>query len=177
MILDVRPLLRGETNRIDIDYLLSPKPLQGVTFESDVHVVGHITDRAGLIELSVRCLVPYHGECARCLDDVSGVHSIDFVRVVSSEKSEKEEAGEDGVYDDDYLIPENGRLDVDSELREELLLSFPLRLLCSEDCPGLCPKCGKPKRLGDCGCSQKEIDPRLAVLKQLLHNDGEGNSK
>ncbi len=177
MILDLRPLLRGETNKIDIDYLLTPEPLDGVTFESDVHVMGSITDRAGLIELVVRCSVPYHGECARCLDSVSGVHSLDFVRVVSSERSAKEETGEDGVYDDDYLIPCDGRLDVDSELREELLLSFPQRLLCDEDCPGLCPKCGKPKRLGSCSCSTKEIDPRLAVLKQLLHGDSEGNSE
>ncbi|MBR6727152.1 MAG: DUF177 domain-containing protein, partial [Clostridia bacterium] len=59
-------------------------------------------------------------------------------------------------------------LDVDEPLREELLMCFPMRLLCSEDCPGLCPKCGKPKKDGDCGCSEKEIDPRLAVLKNWL---------
>lgn len=174
MILDLRPLLRGETNIINIDYLLTPEPLDGVMFDSDVHVSGSITDRAGLMELSVRCSVPYHGQCARCLDEVSGVHSLDFTRVISTKKSAVQETGEDGVYDDDYLIPEDGRLDVDGELREELLLTFPPRLLCREDCPGLCPKCGKPKRLGDCGCNQKEIDPRLAVLKQLLQKDSEG---
>ncbi len=174
MILDLRPLLRGETNTIDIDYLLTPEPTDGVVFDSDVHVLGKITDRAGLIELNVRCSVPYHGVCARCLDEVSGVHSLDFTRVISTEKSAAQESGEDGVYDDEYLIPEDGRLDVDGELREELLLTFPARLLCHEDCPGLCSKCGKPKKLGDCGCDQKEIDPRLAVLKQLLQGDGEG---
>ena len=175
MILDLRPLLRGETNIINIDYLLTPEPLDGVVFDSDVHVLGNITDRAGLMELNVRCSVPYHGVCARCLDEVSGVHSLDFTRVISTKKSVAQETGEDGVYDDDYLIPEDGRLDVDGELREELLLTFPARLLCDEDCPGLCPKCGKPRRLGDCDCNQKEIDPRLAVLKQLLQKDSEGN--
>ena len=62
-------------------------------------------------------------------------------------------------------------LDVDEPLREELLLGFPLRLLCSEDCEGLCPKCGRPKREGDCGCVLKEIDPRLAVLKNFFDKD------
>ena len=62
-------------------------------------------------------------------------------------------------------------LDVDEPLCEELLLGFPSRLLCSEDCEGLCPKCGKPKREGDCGCVLKEIDPRLAVLKNFFDKD------
>ena len=44
MILDLRPLLRGETNIINIDYLLTPEPLDGVVFDSDVHVSGNITD-------------------------------------------------------------------------------------------------------------------------------------
>ena len=39
--------------------------------------------------------------------------------------------------------------------------------------PGMtkCPKCGKPKREGDCGCSAKEIDPRLAVLKNFFSEE------
>ena len=69
----------------------------------------------------------------------------------------------------------DGTLDVDEPLREELLICFPMRLLCSEDCPGLCPKCGKPLREGDCGCSKKEIDPRLAVLQTLLDDQDDKN--
>ena len=60
------------------------------------------------------------------------------------------------------------RSDLDEELREALILSFPMRILCDEDCPGLCPKCGKPKREGECGCPTREIDPRLAILQTLL---------
>jgi len=47
-------------------------------------------------------------------------------------------------------------------------MCFPMRLLCSEDCRGLCDKCGKPRRLGDCGCNKKEIDPRLAILQKWV---------
>ena len=71
-------------------------------------------------------------------------------------------------HEDSYVMIRDGKLDVDEALREELLMCFPMRLLCDEDCPGLCPKCGKPKKEGDCGCPEKEIDPRLAVLKNWL---------
>ena len=69
---------------------------------------------------------------------------------------------------DEYAVIENGGLALDELVREELLLCFPTRFLCSPDCPGLCPKCGKPLRLGDCGCPKREPDPRLAVLGKLL---------
>ena len=76
---------------------------------------------------------------------------------------------------DEYAVIENGTLDVDEAIREELLLSFPMRVLCSEECLGLCPKCGKPKRLGDCGCPTFEPDPRLAILKTLFDKNEEEN--
>ena len=69
---------------------------------------------------------------------------------------------------DEYIVIDDGKLILDDAVREELLIDFPRKLLCSEDCEGLCPKCGKPKKEGDCGCVTKEIDPRLEVLKKLL---------
>ena len=49
----------------------------------------------------------------------------------------------------------------------DLVLELPLRYLCKPDCKGLCCRCGKNLNDGPCGC-QKEIDPRLAALRQLL---------
>ena len=98
-----------------------------------------------------------------------GRFKIDFERTVSDEKTLSREAIEEN--DGEYAIMEDGRLNIDDELLEELLLMFPTKLLCSEDCEGLCPKCGKPKRDGDCSCSTKEIDPRLAVLKNFFADE------
>lgn len=177
MILDLRPLLRGETDHIDIDYYLVPDAIDDVVFDSDAHVYGRITDNAGYMRLTLSAEVSYKGQCARCLDDVKGCLKIDFERTVCDEgtlSDEKARADEEDVYSDGYAVIHDGMLDVDEELREELMLSFPSKLLCSEDCEGLCPMCGKPKRDGDCGCRKKEIDPRLAVLATLLHKDEKG---
>ena len=175
MVLDISPLLRGEVNRMDFDYMLTPETLDGVQFASDAHVTGYITDNAGYMRLCLKAELAYHGECARCLAPVDGVFSLDFERTVAAENTLTEQQLRDLA--DEYVVPDKGELDVDEPLREELLLGFPMRLLCSEDCQGLCPKCGKPKRDGDCGCETREIDPRLAVLKNWKAKSGDEEQK
>ena len=171
MILDMRPMLRGEVDRIQFDYLLKPDPLDGVEFEGDAHVVGEVTDEAGYMHLALDASVVYSTECARCLAPVNGEFAVNLERTVAAEGTLSEEQLEENV--DEYAVIENGMLDLDETIREELLLSFPMRILCEEDCPGLCSKCGKPLRDGDCGCSKVEIDPRLAILKQWVDKSAE----
>ena len=170
MVLDVSPLLRGEVNQIEIDYMLTPEQTEGVTFDSDARVTGRLTDNAGYMRLLLSAELSYHGECARCLAPVSGVFSLDFERTVAPEGVLSEEQIDDNV--DEYIVLNGHMLDLDEQLRDELYLCFPQKLLCDENCEGLCPKCGKPKKDGPCGCPEKEIDPRLAVLKNFF-DDGE----
>ncbi|MEE0968510.1 MAG: DUF177 domain-containing protein [Clostridia bacterium] len=174
MVLDVRPLLRGETDHIDFDYYLTPDPIDDVTFSSDAHISGRITDNAGYMRLVLSASADYTGRCARCLKTVEGNFRIDFERTVCNEGTltdERARADEEDVYSDGYAVIHGGMLDIDEELREEMVLSFPTKLLCSEECEGLCPMCGKPRSEGKCSCVKKEIDPRLAVLATLLHKD------
>lgn len=174
MVIDIGPLLRGEVKKIDIDYMLDAEGPADVAFEPGAHVIGELTDSAGYMHLKLRTELKYHGECARCLAPVEGVFSLDFERTVTVDgvlsEAELEENG------DEYIVVDSSVLDVDETLCEELMLAFPTKLLCSEDCLGLCPKCGKPRREGDCGCPQKEIDPRLAILATLFDKgDDEDN--
>ena len=166
MVLNMGPILRGEINRMDIRYELTPEPIDDVIFPENALVEGTLTDDAGYMRLFLTATLPYRGTCARCLDPVEGVFTLEFDRTVAAEGAITEEQLEENL--DAYVMIRDGRLDVDEPLREELLISFPMRLLCDEDCQGLCPKCGKPLREGDCGCPQKEIDPRLAVLQKWL---------
>ena len=169
MILDAGPLLRGEIKRIDIDYMLSPEPLDGVVFQADARVKGSLTDKAGYMRLCLQATLPYVGACARCLSEVSGAFVLDFERTVVAEGTLSEEQLDEHF--DEYAVLDGCELNVDEQLREELILGFPTKLLCEDDCPGLCPTCGKPKREGACGCPTKEIDPRWAVLKTFFEED------
>ena len=69
--------------------------------------------------------------------------------------------------DIDYLIGFD--LDVDKLIYGEILVNWPMKVLCKEDCKGVCQFCGANLNEGQCSC-KKPVDPRLEALKQLLDN-------
>lgn len=174
MVLDMGPMLRGEVTSIPFDFPFSPTPPAGVTFGEGARARGVITDSAGYMRMKAQLEVPYTGECARCLAPVSDTFSLPMEWTVVTEGTLTEEQLYEG--EEEYAVIEDGKLDVDELLEETVLLTFPTRLLCAEDCPGLCPKCGKPLKEGPCGCKTREIDPRLAVLATFFEQDGEEKS-
>ena len=172
MKLDLRPLLAGD-RLLTFDYELTlnfdPEDtssfLYGVSFPSPMKVTGEITNTAGYMRMTLNMSVDYSATCARCLTPVSGEFSLDLEKTVAP----KDLLGD--LYEDrpdDYAIIENGFLDMDEQLLEQLEMEFPIRFLCKDDCRGLCPKCGKNLNEGECGCNTKEVDPRLAPLAKLL---------
>jgi uncharacterized protein len=79
--------------------------------------------------------------------------------------------GEREVHDDDLSTAfyENDEIDLDQLMKEQFQLSLPMKPLCSDDCKGLCPVCGKNLNRDTCTCSRTWEDPRLAALKALKH--------
>ncbi len=169
MTLDMRPMLNGLVDKLCVKgEFLADEPF-GVTFDAAAQAEGIVTNEGGYMRMSLVIRVPYHGECARCLAPVQDTFCVSFERTVVNEGTLSDEQLADQV--DEYVVIVDGRLELDSELRDALLLSFPMRLLCAEDCLGLCPKCGRARRDGPCSCSEREIDPRLAILATLLDKD------
>jgi len=68
----------------------------------------------------------------------------------------------------ELLIDEQHLLDPAELIRQLILVNLPMRPVCRPQCHGLCPLCGKPLNEGPCACEVERLDPRLAVLKQLL---------
>lgn len=108
-------------------------------------------------------------QCGRCLADfstrISGRTDMVFHPLSTIREAEqgqlKSEALDAAFYSDDVI-------DTDEILAEQLTLNLPMKPLCSADCKGICPQCGKDLSAGSCSCERTEPDPRLAVLKQLL---------
>ena len=182
MKLDLRPLLAGD-RLLEIDYELSintdPEDtasfLYGVSFPSPMKVSGEITNTAGYMRMTLSMSVDYQTVCARCLKPVGGCFTLDLEKTVASKDMLSDP---DNPKYDDYAIIEDGFLDMDEPLREQIEMEFPVRFLCKEDCPGLCPKCGKNLNDGQCECDHKEIDPRLEPLRKILEQmKAEENNK
>ncbi len=172
MKLDLRPLLAGErflafSYELPFDHASEDTAsfLYGVGFPSPMKVEGDITNTAGYMRMRLHMSVDYTAECARCLAPVSGAFALDLEKTVAP-KDVLRDLDEDKL--DEYAIVENGFLDMDTQLREQMEMEFPVRFLCKEDCKGLCQKCGANLNDGPCGCRQKEIDPRLKPLEKLL---------
>jgi uncharacterized protein len=108
-----------------------------------------------------RLQVGIEGECYRCLDPVHQEITIHLEELYSYPATE-------GV---EFAVGEDGILDLTGLLRAEILIETARGMLCSADCRGLCPECGANLNHESCDCTQEDIDPRLAGLKQLL--DGE----
>lgn len=97
--------------------------------------------------------------CARCLESAQSNLHISKSYDLYAEHFEEEYP--------EYPILQDGRLDLDEMVYQEVLMEAPVALYCREDCPGLCPKCGKHKQ--HCNCPEEEEgDPRLQILKTLL---------
>ncbi len=169
MVIDLRPLLRGDKKEIQVSFSLTIDPIKSVSFNANALITGKVTDNAGYMRLLLNAVLPYHSQCFRCLEDVNDELSISFERTVVAQGTLTDEQLSENI--DEYVVVKSGLLNIDEELREAILLEVPTKILCSENCLGLCSKCGKPLNAGDCGCPKKEIDPRLAVLANYFNKD------
>lgn len=166
MVLDLKKIFAavGSSLKIDYEQDLSGLEYSGVfPLKKPVAVKGNICNRASVVSLHLEISYKLEAPCDRCGVETSKelCVKIDKALAVSIE-------GEDS----DTIITVPGmRLDVEELVYSEVVLSFPTKILCDENCRGICCKCGKNLNEGACGCADKMIDPRLEKLAELLNND------
>ncbi|HVN49040.1 MAG TPA: DUF177 domain-containing protein [Bacteroidota bacterium] len=106
--------------------------------------------------------------CDRCLDEYETMLATTYTMMyVVDERSM------DGVRDEDelrVLSADTNYIDLDDDVRQFILLTVPQKLLCNENCLGICSVCGGNKNHTPCECSTQEIDSRWEALKKLTHN-------
>lgn len=133
------PLIQGRVTRID----------------AEVRVKGQVT--AGL-----------EAVCDRCLEPVALPVEREFDLFYLPETSSTTTSGETELLERDLDVSfyTDDRIDVDEVVLEQLELSLPTRILCQEDCQGLCAQCGANLNVAPCNCPP-EIDPRWQALAEL----------
>lgn len=122
---------------------------------NEVFVNGHVETRAQV-------------ECDRCLKPVELPVSADFtLDYITGDEYESSAVAELTEAEMSVSVFDGKGIDVDEVVKEQILLAVPTRMLCREDCKGICPECGTDLNSGECACKKDDIDPRWAALKNL----------
>lgn len=104
--------------------------------------------------------------CDRCLKGVD----VDFHLQIQKHVNLDADAEKTDQELDESNFIDGYNLDVDKLLYNEILIGWPMKILCSEDCKGICNVCGQNLNEGDCDCEDTSLDPRMSVIRDLFKN-------
>ena len=144
----------------------SSVPPPAYIFSSPPEVEMHLSLEGSTVAITGQVSGTFVSACARCTEDAKT--EVDLaLDIFLKPLSNRDVPGADeedlhfGVYDGEEV-------NCTSIAEEYLVLSLPFVVVCSENCKGLCPQCGKNLNHGACGCKQEEVgDPRLSLLRGL----------
>lgn len=171
MIINISEILStpGKTEHYEVPIEMGTFDMNGMQYPFSKKVPVDLTVvNVGEREISIQghieavLLVP----CDRCLEDVPVSFSMDVDKVIDLKKTD-----EDRINDlDETSYIDHSSLDVDRLVSDELLIHFPMKTLCREDCKGICFKCGQNLNLGECGCDRESLDPRMSAIRDIFKN-------
>ena len=162
MLLDLRELIANPSVRLPFRFHLEEDRLDFPAVKEYLTpplAEGIITNEADILHLRGTVTAEMLCVCDRCGQEFESTKVTDVDVVLVGEDDSEENPG---------VFPIQGtKVDAQDVLSTCFILDMETQFLCREDCKGLCPRCGRNLNLGPCGC-RKEIDPRFAVLEQLL---------
>lgn len=175
MKISLDKLIRRETDKIDLNFCQKVDIINycDTSYElaSPISIDGKISTTKSGFYLDADVEFTVLDNCSRCLEEVEVPieYSIQGFLV-------KEDFDEDSFEDDDAFIYDGQDIDLIQIIEQTLDFKLPARVLCDEDCKGLCPGCGANLNKKACSCNEiandeEIIDPRFAKLKDIFKND------
>ncbi|NLV76389.1 MAG: DUF177 domain-containing protein [Tissierellia bacterium] len=133
-----------------------------IKFIKPIKYEGDIYRAQGDKILQVKIHYEYKEVCGRCLSP--------FIREEDTVLSGRLIRNSDEILDeeDEVIYYDGEELDITEDIRDMVILSLPMKPLCSDTCKGLCPKCGTNLNEEKCNCVLEEIDPRLEKLREFV---------
>jgi uncharacterized protein len=128
-------------------------------------VRGYAVNYEGKIEIDFEISSKVEMLCSRCIENYIGDIHVSSNHIFVKEGFQTDE--EQQLYKGDEI-------DLTEIVLNEITAELPMKPLCTTDCKGLCPVCGKNKNHAECGCKAVEIDSRLQVLQKLLEDEQGG---
>lgn len=168
MKLDLRKIIHVPGASVPFDYEMDlthldfygTRPITG-----PVRVQGKVTNRAGALLLEGTASTALDLTCDRCCKPFTREKVVVLDSLLATELENEES-------EDEIILLEGDAADLDEVASTAFILAMDTINLCSEDCKGLCSRCGADLNAGPCGC-KPDVDPRLAALAQLLDDKAE----
>lgn len=156
MYLELDTVFNNDGESIDIDYEFS---LDDESVITPVKVKGSVFNKTGIVHLKADAKFDYSTSCAKCNKPLLKHAKVPVRHVLLSHA--------DSDDNDEFIVLDGVRLDMDSLVSEDIYLALPTRFLCKDDCKGLCSICGVDLNEQQCNC-QAPSDPRWDVLKDMF---------
>ena len=172
MLINLSDVLTGEGRQETVE-----APLEMTSFDNGL-VSFPVTEKSpvsfiftnieeGKARIQGSVSLKFEAACDRCLTQTPVELTLEFDRIVTSpEKEEDEDA-------DDKSFMEGWQLNVETFVYNEVIGNWPAKILCMDECKGICPKCGQNLNMGDCGCDTFVPDPRMAVIQDIFNANKE----
>lgn len=122
---------------------------------------GRVYNEAGVLRMTGTLRADMLCICDRCGSEFDSEKLTQLDATIVEEETEE---------NPELFVLDGDEIDLDEILSTLFILDMETKFLCREDCKGLCSTCGKNLNLGPCAC-RKQIDPRFAVLEQLLDKE------
>ncbi|MDO4977445.1 MAG: DUF177 domain-containing protein [Eubacteriales bacterium] len=124
----------------------------------------HVAKNNDKVHITGKTVLDLFIPCDRCLDDVKNHFHIEIDYDVIPNKEP------DGIEDDEQSFMDGCILDVDKLITNEIVVALPSKVLCKEDCRGLCTICGTNLNHKECSCDRHVADPRMAAIQDIFKN-------
>jgi uncharacterized protein len=138
-----------------------------VVSKGDVHVKV-VYEKDNQLEISGDTKLQVEIPCDRCLETVVEDFDLNFVKRVDLSASEDDNMFSDEFDESNYI--DGYTLDVDMLIYNEVIIGWPTKILCREDCKGICNVCGQNLNQGTCDCESTSLDPRMSVIRDVFKN-------
>lgn len=152
---------------LDVDSVSYMGVMYPVTGKSDVSLTFTNIGTGRILlegEMSLKLDIP----CDRCLQSVEVPVGVSFAHEIAAPSEENVQSEEE-----EQCFMSGYELDVDALMNNEILINMPVKVLCREDCKGICMVCGKNLNEGECGCDTFVPDPRMAAIKDIFNANKE----
>lgn len=151
---------------LDLEEVLETGALKVISpVKSRLHIdkIGPDVVLAGEVTASIEL------QCSRCLKifprEIAADINVEYRPVEELKGEEKHEIKEDEL---DMGFYKGDEIDVQEAIIEQIILTMPMKPLCTETCKGMCPRCGADLNVAPCACDAADISPHFSVLKKLL---------